>query len=439
MTKRLYYTDSYCTRFSARVIERLAWEGRPAVVLDRTAFYPTSGGQPADRGTLDGVEVLDVVVREEDDAIVHVLSEDPSGFPKPEGSEVEGVLDWDRRFDHMQQHTGQHILSAAFEQVLDGDTVGFHLGAEASTVDINVARLEPAAVMPVEELANRVVWGDRPVGARFVGSDELAALPLRRPPAVEGPVRIVEIAGPSTARLSVRLGAHAEGSPESDSGHSFDVNPCGGTHVARTGEIGLIKIVRLDYRGNETRVEFLCGERALRDYRAKNVMANQLAAMLTVGHWELDQAVGRLQADDKQLRQNLRRARKRLLKVEASELAETAVVHEPYRVVWKVWERSGSFPEKPPGELRALAQELAQRPGVLALLVSVGERTHLCFARADGVDLDVAALLREACAQLGGKGGGRPHLAQGSAPATGAADAEAMLVSLLSSLELHVS
>ncbi|MBE9507287.1 MAG: alanyl-tRNA editing protein, partial [Chloroflexi bacterium] len=140
MTKRLYYSDSYCTRFSARVIEQLTWEGRPAVVLDDTAFYPSSGGQPADRGTLGGITVLDVVVREQDGAIVHVL-EHPLSEAK-----AEGVLDWPRRFDHMQQHTGQHILSAACEQVLDADadTVGFHLGAETSTVDLNIARLDPA-------------------------------------------------------------------------------------------------------------------------------------------------------------------------------------------------------------------------------------------------------------------------------------------------------
>ena len=413
MTERLYYTDSYCACFSACVIERLAWKNHPAVVLDRTAFYPTSGGQPADQGTLGEVAVLDVVVREEDGTVVHVLERPLPEGVGGEGEEIEGVLDWPRRFNHMQQHTGQHVLSAAFEQILDADTVGFHLGAEVSTVDVNVPRLDPAAVAPVEELANQVVWEDRLVGARFVDADELATLPLRRPPTVEGPVRIVEIA-------------------------DFDVNPCGGTHVARTGEIGLIKIVRLDYRGSETRVEFLCGGRALRDYRAKNAMVNQLAGLLTVGHWELDQAVERLQAEAKDLRQELRRARKRLLNAEASELAETAVVHEPYRVVWKVWGRQGNVPEKPPEELRILAQELAQRPGVVALLTSVGERTHLCFARAEEVDLDVAALLREACAQLGGKGGGQPHLAQGSAPATDVAQARTVLGSLLSSLGLDV-
>jgi len=408
MTERLYYADSYCTRFSARVVERLIWEGYPAVVLDRSAFYPTSGGQPADRGSLGGVTVLDVVVREQDGEVVHVL-----GQALPE-AEVAGEVDWNRRFDHMQQHTGQHILSAAFEQLLDADTVGFHLGAEASTVDIaadGVARLAPAAVTPVEELANRVIWEDRPVNARFVGPDELAALPLRRPPVVEGPVRIVEIAGQA---------------PSTSSGHSFDVNPCGGTHVARTGEIGLIKVVRLDHRGSDTRVEFLCGRRALLDYRAKNEMVNRLAGLLTVGHWELDQAVGRLQAEAKQLRQELRRARKRLLEVEASELAETGVAHGPYRVVRRVWERPG----RPSGELRDLARQLAHSPGVVALLAAVGERTRLCFACAEELNLDVAALLRDACTQLGGKGGGQPHLAQGSAPATTLSHVEATLAAL---------
>ena len=406
MTERLYYTDSYRTRFSAHTVEWLTWEGYPAVLLDRTAFYPASGGQPADRGTLGGVAVLDVVAREKDGAIVHVLSGvDPLGFGKPKGSEIEGVLDWPRRFDHMQQHTGQHILSAAFERLLDADTVGFHLGAEASTVDINVGQLDRATIEPVEELANRVIWENHAVNVRFFDQDELAALSLRRPPAVEGPVRIVEIA-------------------------NFDVNACGGTHVARTGEIGLLKIVRLEHRGDETRVEFLCGNRALRDYRARSEMTDCLSSRLTVGYWELNQAVERLQEEGKQLRRRLRRARERLLKAEAAELVEAAVARGPYRVVRQVRERSSDSPEGVAGELRGLAQELMRRPGVVALLAGVGERTHLCFACAEGLNLDVASLLRETCAALGGKGGGRPHLAQGSAPPTDPARLEAMLSDL---------
>lgn len=395
MTERLYYTDAYDTSFSARVIERVTWDGRPAVVLDRTAFYPASGGQPADWGVLGGVAVVDVQVRQ-DDTVVHILE---SLLPE-DGKEIEGEIDWPRRFDHMQQHTGQHVLSAAFERMLDADTVGFHLGTDESTIDLNVPRLAPKAVTPVEGLVNQVVWEDRPVSTRFVDLNELAALPLRRQPAVDGPVRIVEIS-------------------------DFDVNPCGGTHVARTGEIGLIRIARLDYRGDETRVEFLCGSRALCDYRAKSAVVNQLATRLTVGYWELDQAVERLQGEAKQLRTDLRRTRAGLLKVEAAELFEAAAHRGAYRVVQQVWEGRG------PDELRALAQELMSRFKVAALLVSVGERMYLCFACSEGVGLDMAALLREACAQLGGKGGGKPHLAQGSAPATDLARVKAVISALM--------
>jgi alanyl-tRNA synthetase len=382
VTERLYYADAYCRLFSARATERLTWDGQPAVVLDRTAFYPTSGGQPTDQGTLGGVAVLDVVARE-DGAVVHILAHP---LPGSEG-DVAGKIDWPRRFDHMQQHTGQHVLSAAFEQVLDADTVGFHLGAEVSTIDVNVARLDPKVVASVEDLANRVVWEDRTVSTRFVGLDELASLPLRRPPAVDGPVRIVDIA-------------------------DFDVNPCGGTHVARSGEIGLIRIPRLEYRGGETRVEFLCGYRALRDYRARSEVVDQLTTRLTVGYWELDQAVERLQDEAKHSRRDLRQMRERLLYVEAAELFEAATPRGAYRVVERVWEG------REPGELRALAQELIRRFEVVALLASVGERTHLCFACSEGVDIDMAALLREVCGRLGGKGGGQPHLAQGSGPET---------------------
>ncbi|MCP4538230.1 MAG: alanyl-tRNA editing protein [Chloroflexi bacterium] len=409
MTEHLYYGDSYCAHFSARVIEQLTWEERPAVVLDQTAFYPTSGGQPADWGTLGGIAVIDVAVRELDGAIVHILAHDLVDV------EVDGKIDWPRRFDHMQQHTGQHILSAAFEQLLDADTVGFHLGAEMCTIDLSVARLEPAAVIPVEELVNQVVWENRLVDTRFISPDDLAALSLRRSPTVVGPIRIVDIA-------------------------DFDVNPCGGTHVTRTGEIGLIKIVRLEYRGDETRVEFLCGKRALYDYRSRNQMIGQLTDRLTVGYWELDQAVERLQIEGKRLRKNLRRARKRLLKTEASELAETAIAladeSGPRRVVCKIWERTD---EKSPEDLRDLAQGLVQHQDVLAILAGVGEeRTHLIFAKGSEIDLDVATLFRDACTQLGGKGGGRPNWAQGSAPVTDVVRVRTVLADALSSLGVSV-
>ncbi len=419
MTERLYYSEPYRRHFTAHVVEALIWESRPAVILDRTAFYPTSGGQPADRGTLGDAAVLDVVEGRADGdgkkPVIHVLSD-----AVEVDDQVAGEVAWQRRFDHMQQHTGQHVLSAAFERVLGeagtscAATVGFHLGETSSTIDIDVADLEMDDVLPVERFANRIVWDDRPISIRLVDSEALADLPVVEPPPdVEGPIRLIEIPGPS-------------GADE----RPLDVNPCGGTHVARTGEIGMIKIVGLEHRGEETRVEFLCGGRALRDYEAKRRMASTLAARLTVGTWELDEAVERLQAEIKELRHAERGLRRRLLDMESAELAATAASHGRYRVVGAVWQ------QRSPDELRTLARKLAEHSDVVALLFSVNDqRTHFCFARADDLALDVNQLLQEACAQLDGKGGGRPQAAQGSAPRANVELVESVLQNLETSLE----
>jgi len=236
MTERLHYDDAYLLRFSARVVEHTQWEGRPAVVLDRTAFYATGGGQPHDTGILDGVGVVDVVERESDGAVVHVLA-----APLPPGTvDVEGEVDRARRLDLTRQHTGQHIISAAFVEVLGANTVSFHLSADYATIDLDRSPLTAEDLARVEDLANEVVMENRPVISRFVSRDELPALTLRKPLAHAGPVRIVEVPG-------------------------FDCSACGGTHVRATGELGLIKLVRAERRGTESRVEFLCGGRALAD------------------------------------------------------------------------------------------------------------------------------------------------------------------------------
>ncbi len=408
MTERLYYADSYLAHFTARVVERLTWDGHPAVVLDRTAFYPTSGGQPSDRGYLGGVPVLGVEVREPDGVVVHILEAPLSS------DEVAGEIDWPRRFDHMQQHTGQHLLSAACEQLLDADTVSFHLGAEVSTIDLNVPRLAREAIEEVEERVNRVIWENRAVRAYFVRPEEVASLPLRRPPQVEGPIRLVEVAGDEGDR-------------------PFDLNPCGGTHVARTGEIGLLKVLRLDYRGQETRVEFVCGGRALRDYRLKNGVLLSLAAMLTVGYWELPEAVGRMQEEIREVRREARSLRERLVDVEAARLAETAIVVGPLRVARAVEENWD------PADLRALAQKVAAHPGGVALVASVGgERVHLCVACSEGAPADATALLRAVAEPLGGKGGGQARFAQGSAPAAPRSRVEEVLEAGIRQVSGHV-
>lgn len=407
MTQRLYASDAYRCRFEAQVVEELIWDGRPAVVLDQTGFYPESGGQPGDRGTLGAIQVTDVVEREGDKAIVHVLSD-----PIPDGP-VEGKVDWQRRFDHMQQHTGQHILSAALERRLEAATVGFHLGTSSSTIDLDVSGLTLKDVVGAETLANEVVWDDRQIAIELSERATLETYDVEPPDDVSGPIRLLIIPG-------------SRGRGQSP---PFDVNPCGGTHVARTGEVGTIKIVDLERRGFETRVTFVCGERALRDYRAKHDTLSALASRMTVGYWELDLALQRLQDESRELRRSQRALRQELLDLQADQLLEAAEARGPYRVVGQVWQ------DHSPDDLRILARKMVDSSEIVALLFSVGDRTQYCFARAEALDLDVNALLQQACRRLDGKGGGKPEVAQGSAPATPLSEVKDLLDELLAELE----
>jgi len=384
MTDRLYYSDPTLRSFSARVVGRLEIDNRPAVILDRTAFYPEGGGQPGDRGQINQARVIDV--QAQDDAahsVVHILSE-----PVAE-NEVTCAIDWTRRFDLMQQHTGQHILSQAFVRLLDAETVAFHLNDDPNegtvTIDLDRAGLRPADVDAVEDLANRIVFENRPVTARFVSREELESIPLRKPPTVDAAIRIVEIA-------------------------EFDRSACGGTHVARTGEVGQIKIVRLERRGPETRVEFRCGQRALADYRRKNDVINRAAASLSIGFWELEAAAARLVADNKALFKQLEEAQERLLEFEAHELLSNLREHGQLAVAMRVWHARDM------NALRKLAKQIISRPRTVALLGSGGEKPALVFARSSDVALDMSKLVRDAAAHIGGRGGGSPDFAQAGGP-----------------------
>jgi alanyl-tRNA synthetase len=389
MTDRLYYDDPYQTRFAACVVERLHWEGHPAVILDRTAFYPTSGGQPHDTGVLHGqglpddVGVLDVIEREADGAVVHILAAPLAA----DAQAVEGQVDWQRRFDLMQQHSGQHILSAAFVERLAANTVAFHLADDYATIDLDRVPISTGELDEVETLANAIVFGNRPAVARWVPDEELPTLPLRKPLAHAGPVRVVEI-------------------PD------FDCSACGGTHVRATGEVGLIKMTRSERRGAETRVEFLCGGRALADYRAKNALLMDLAREFTVGHWELPDTVHRLADDLKETRRELQRTRDALLDAEAASLWLQATPLGPWRVVLAHLAGRG------PDDLKHLALRLVARPQTVALLGAsdAGQKASLTFARSSDLDLHMGTLLRQACEVIGGRGGGRPEFAQGGGP-----------------------
>ncbi len=384
MAERLYYSNSYLRTFNARVVDRLTVHGQPAVALDRSAFYPEGGGQPSDRGMLNQIDVVDVLAREDDDEVLHVLSS--AGVEET----VTGVIDDKRRFDLMQQHTGQHILSQAFIHAANAETVSFHLNPDpiegTLTIDLNVAQLTPAQIERAEEIANTIVFENRAIAARLVSAEELRALPLRRPPKVEKAIRIVEIA-------------------------DFDGSACGGTHVARTGEVGLIKIMKLEKRGGETRVEFRCGRRALLDYRRKNQLLNQVSSDLTIGFWELDQAIGRMQADAKALRKQLSEADARLQQYEARELLDSIEPRGDFGLIAQTW------PNRDAAYLKRVANLLAARPRTVALLGATGNSLSLVFARSKDLSIDLAKLLRETAAQLGGKGGGSPDFAQAGGPA----------------------
>ena len=397
-THRLFYTDPYQREFSARVIARRAMAGQPAVALDYTAFYPTGGGQPHDTGRLrpatwtagaDGVSVTDVVA--EDGLVWHILS------APLDVDDIIGALDWPRRFDHMQQHTGQHILSQAFVRACDAETVAFHLGATSSTIDLNRIDLSADALARVEAAANAIVDAALVVSPTFMAPEALASIPLRKPPQVTEDIRIVEVAG-------------------------FDWSACGGTHVANTAQVGLIKITATERRGAELRVSFLCGGRARADYARLQTLAQGLVARFSTGQDELIEAVERRAAETQALRKDLAELEGQWVESTATALWSVAEGHGPMRVV------AGAF-DYPFERAKRIVQTLRTRPGAVVLLGVRGERPQLVFARADDVALDAGALLRIAVAAGGGRGGGRPDFAQGGVPTDTGLDA-ALLAAL---------
>ena len=373
-TRRLFWLDSYQQCFSAQVLEQTDVDGQPGVVLDGTCFYATSGGQPNDTGTLNDTAVIDV--QQIDGRIVHVLG------GALNATSVSGQIDWERRFDHMQQHSGQHILSAAFEQLLDAATVSFHLGQLYCTIDISIAELSERDAQRVEELANQVVLDNRPVTAKQYTLDEAQELPLRKMPPTHDRIRVVGIDG-------------------------FDLCACGGTHVRATGEIGAIHIRRWERRKRVTRVEFLCGWRALRDYQQRDRASQRLALSLSVGVDELEEAFDRLGQAEQEMRHQAEHLRKRLLDCELPVIMSRSERVGDILLICRLLEGYDA------GNMHYVAHQISQQAGTVALLAVDQPAPRLCFARSKDVDLDMGKLLRESLTPFGGHGGGRPNIAQG--------------------------
>ena len=374
MTNRIYYTDPNCRTFVATVIRALDHEGRPAVTLDRTAFYPSSGGQPFDTGRLGAADVVEAMDAEGD--VIHVLS-----APLAAGLAVTGEIDWARRFDHMQQHTGQHVLSAAFERLFDNGTVGFHMGADVSTIDL-AREAAPSEVERAVDEANRIVWEDQPVSIRFVSQAEAATLPLRKEPAREGTLRLIDISG-------------------------FDLSACGGTHVERTGAVGVIAALSTERLRGGSRLTFACGGRALRALRTYRDAVAGSVRVLSVLPGDLPAAVERVQAESKGLRKLIKDLEERLAAHEGARLvADAPQVGGVRLLVQSVdgWDAAG---------LKALAAAAAGTDGACVVLMSATPPVSVVVARSAGVPVDANVVVQQLTGRFGGRGGGKPELAQG--------------------------
>ncbi|USG68416.1 DHHA1 domain-containing protein [Brevibacillus ruminantium] len=384
MDDKLYYQDAYLQSFEAEIVKRGAEEnGQPYVVLTQTAFYPTGGGQPCDLGTLGNRQVTDVeeVAGEIRHRLDAPIAEDVT--------KVAGQIDWERRFDLMQQHAGQHILSASFIEIAGAQTVAFHLGREHVTIDVELDTLAAELAERVERLANQIVMENRPIEARFVTEEELAQLPLTKQPTVTENIRVVMI-------------------------KDFDYNPCGGTHPHTTGEVGPIKIIGWERHRGNIRVQFVCGARAFADYSRKQKLLQDLMRLLGTSESEACEVLGRLLTEKEALKEALQQKEMELLSLEAERLRkESEGLGGNLRLVLT------SFAGRSMQELQQLARAItSQDAKAIVLFATTGEKLQLVFARGTDVTVEMNQLVKETLPLIDGKGGGSPSMAQGGGAAT---------------------
>lgn len=397
MENKLYYTDSYIKSFTAEVVKQEQdSSGNWFVVLSQTSFYPTGGGQPFDKGLIEGVKVVNV--EEVDGEIRHYLE-----IPLPlEKKEVCGELDWERRFDHMQQHAGQHILSAAFEHLFEYKTVGFHLGNETVTIDLDTEQLTVIEAEKAEELANQIILENRPIETKWVTEKELSQYPLRKETKVKEDIRLVII-------------------PD------FDYNGCGGTHPKGTGEVRAIKILDWERQKKKVRLQFVCGERVLKQFSQKQKVLLSLTNLLNTPEPEMEQAAIRLLEGRKAMEKELEQQQELLLKYEAQELLGKS---SSAGVIGEV------FQNRSIQELQKLARLVTgENDAVVVVLAAENEdRLQLVCARGASRTEKMNKLIQSGLEIINGKGGGNDSFAQGGgAPQV---SSEVLLQHILDSLKV---
>ncbi len=404
MTERLYHTDCFLTEFEARVVAVSREAGPTSVILDRSAFYPTSGGQVFDTGWLEApgsgdrdlqrIRVKEVAENEQTGEVLHIV-EDGAPDLQP-GTIVRGEVDAGRRRDHMQQHSGQHVLSAAFEKLYGFATVSFHMGDESCSIDLASDTVTPKQLESAEKLANEVIADDRPVEIRFATPDEARALGVRKIPATEREqLRLIEV-------------------------RDFDLNACGGTHVRSTGQIGAILLRKTEKVKQGVRVEFVCGLRAVRTARRDFETLTDAAAVFSTHIWDVPQQARKSLDEIKSAQKAEHHLLEEVAELQAEQLLQAAQNRGEYKLVVQF------FPDRDLAHIKMLAQKVTRKGNAVALLSCGGAQPSLVFGQTPGLSNDMGALMKHTVQQLGTRGGGNRDIAQGGAP-DGASAQQALL------------
>ncbi len=377
---RLYYQDPFALAFSARVVGHGLWNGTPSVILDRSAFYPESGGQLGDRGTLDGQAVTDVQL-DEQGGVHHLMQGDLPGV----GAQVSGLVERGRRRAHMALHTGQHMLSRALSDEAGAETLSSRLGETSCTIDVDRDPVDEAAVARAEALVNSVIDDSVAIKAFFPSEEELAALPLRRAPKVQDEVRVVVIG-------------------------DFDVTPCGGTHCTNTAQVGLVRVLGIERYKGKSRIHFSAGKRARSELWSQAELVQSLMRELTCGPEGIRNALEKLRRESLEARESLGRVRSKLAHAMSEALVAQARAHERKLAVSVVEDANIEL-------LRTLAAQVTAHPGLsVALAAQSGDGMLAILARGSGSALDCGALLKQMAKKANGRGGGRAERAEGRFP-----------------------
>ncbi len=377
--EKLYENDSYIKNFKANIVDVKSDEdGSVLLVLDRTIFYPEGGGQPSDTGIIGNCRISHVFKK--DKVIYHRADKKPDTL-----NDVDCRIDWERRFDFMQQHCGQHILSAAFGNLYGCNTIGFHLGEKYVTIDIDIQSLSEDDAKRAENVSNDIVFQNLPVTCHYPSKDELSKYKLRKQPTVEDNIRIVEIEG-------------------------FDFCPCGGTHPSRTGDVGLIKIRKWEKYKNSVRVEFVCGNRALKDYQWKNDFINKASNILSSKDEDVLENISKMSIELCSLKKETKSLKDTVLSYESSDLYSKGEDVGGVRIVKKLFE------DKDFKDIISLSGKIANHDNAVALLGLKSDSARMVFSRSHDININIGELFKEVLPIIGGKGGGGKFSAQGGGP-----------------------